>query len=225
MPETPLWLLSKNRTLDAEKALCWLRGWVERENVIQELQALQRYSERFKSCGMCLKLNQKCGHPLPTLVQKLKELKRKQTLKPFFIVMSLFFIALFSGIFSMSTFVVQIFKAYDSPIPPDKAAALLSFANNLGNIIFLCLIRFTGKRRLYLTMLTVVFLCSAIVSAYGFSVLPSGYNSFDQSQTFSLRNKSIGFIPFVSIILWSFCAYCGVNVMPWQLLSEVFPYK
>lgn len=186
------------------------------------MRALQRYSERYKSCGLCLKLNRKCCHPLPTLVQKLKELNRKQTLKPFFIVMSLFFIALFSGIFSMSTFVVQIFKAYDSPIPPDKAAALLSFANNLGNIIFLRLIRFTGKRRLYLT---VVLLCSAIVSAYGFTVLPSGYNSFDQSQTFSLGNKSIGYIPFVSMMLWSFCAYCGVNIMPWQMLSEVFPYK
>lgn len=125
----------------------------------------------------------------------------------------------------MSTFIVQIFKAYDSPIAPDRAAALLSCVNNMGNIIFLSLIRFTGKRRLYLTMLTVVFLCSAIVCAYGFAILPSGYNSFDQSQHFKLDNKDLSYIPLIGIILWSFCSYCGVNIMPWQMISEVFPYK
>lgn len=203
----------------------WLRGWVPKDAVAEELHALQRYSERYKYCSSCIKSNLTCSHPLPTFTEKMKELKRKQTLKPFAIVMALFCIALFSGIFSMSTFIVQIFKAYDSPIAPDRAAAILCFANNMGNIIFLSLIRITGKRKLYLTMLTVVFVCSVIVSGYGFAVLPTGYNSFDQSKHYSLENKSIGYIPFVCILLWSFCSYCGVNIMPWQMLSEVFPYK
>lgn len=166
-----------------------------------------------------------CPHPLPTMVEKLRELSRKKTLKPFFIVVAVFIIAEFTGITGMSPFTVQIFKAYGSPIAPDRAMAIMGFVNHSANVVFLCLIRFTGKRKLYLTMLTVVVLSSAIVSCYGFAVLPSGHNSFDQSLTFQPDNKNLTYIPFVSILVWSFCSYCGVNSIPWQMLSEVFPFK
>lgn len=137
--------------------------------------------------------------------------------------MPLFIIAAFSS--SWYPFVVQIFKAYDSPIAPDKAAALLSFVNNIANIVFLCVIRFTGKRLLYLTMLTMTLLSALAICVYGFVILPSGYNSFDQTQTFSLENKQLGYIPFIFIIIWSFCLFGGVSTMPWQMISEIFPYK
>lgn len=225
MPETPFWLLSKNRTKDAEKSLQWLRGWVDKSTVADELQALQRYSERYTTCSACIKLGVSCSHPLPTLTQKFGEMKRKQTLKPLFIVLSLFAIAAFSGITAMSPYIVQIFKAYGSPMEPDKAAALLNFVNNLANLMFLCMIRFTGKRKLYLSTLSMVILCSAVLCAYGFLVLPGGYNSFDREQWFELRDPQLGYVPFVCIILLSFCSYCGINTMPWQMISEVFPYK
>lgn len=128
-----------------------------------------------------------------------------------------FFISIFFFRFSIFRFIVQVFKAYDSPIAPDQAAAILSVVNNCGNLMFLLLIRFTGKRYLYLSMLTVVFLCSAVICSYGFAILPAGYNSFDKLQYFSLENKTLGYIPFICIILWSFCTFCGVNSMPWQV--------
>lgn len=193
--------------------------------VSQEFHELQRYSQRSKSCNSCIKKDQNCTHPLPTLLEKCAELKRKQTLKPIFIVLSLFIFAEFTGNSGMSPFMVQIFQAYESPIAPDRAAAILSFTNNLANIAFLCLIRFTGKRPLYLTMLSMVFLSSAIVSVYGFVFLPNGYNSFDHSDTFSVGNQQLTFIPFICIFVWSFCSYCGVNSVPWQMLSEVYPFK
>lgn len=220
-----MWLLSKNRTADAEKALCWLRGWTSKQAVASEFQSLQRYSQHSKSCNSCIKSNQKCTHPLPTMAEKLRELSRKKTLKPFFIVVSVFIIAEFTGITGMMPFTAQIFKAYGSPVAPDQAMAILGFVNNLANVVFLCLIRFTGKRKLYFTMLSAVVLCSAIVSCYGFTVLPKGYNSFDKSNIFQPANTNITYIPFVCIILWSFASYCGVNSIPWQMLSEVFPFK
>uniref|UniRef100_A0A1B6IZ61 Major facilitator superfamily (MFS) profile domain-containing protein n=2 Tax=Homalodisca liturata TaxID=320908 RepID=A0A1B6IZ61_9HEMI len=44
IPETPIWLISRNRQEDALKALCWLRGWVTPEEVQSEYDEIIRYS-------------------------------------------------------------------------------------------------------------------------------------------------------------------------------------
>lgn len=153
--------------------------------------------------------------------------------------MVLFVISAFVSTFSMPSYIVQILKAYNVPMQPDQAAALISYVNNLGNIAFLCLIRFTGKRYLYLTMMTVLFLSAATLCGYGqimfiflknvllkhnnfivfiisFWVLPAGYTSYpDLTPNFPLENKTLGYIPFAAIIITNFTMFCGINAMPW----------
>ncbi|PSN58497.1 hypothetical protein C0J52_00817 [Blattella germanica] len=48
IPEVPIWLISRGRHLEAEKALRWLRGWVSPNAVQKELSELVRYHDDTK---------------------------------------------------------------------------------------------------------------------------------------------------------------------------------
>lgn len=225
IPETPQWLLSKNRVREAKKSLRWLRGWVSNDSVSQEFYELQRHNERSKSCNACVRHDLPCSHPAPTLAEKLAELKKPRTFKPFIIVLILFLVAQFTGDYAMRPVIIQIFKAYKSPIPPDQAATIMSFFDNVGNLGFMCLLRFTGKRKLYLSMATGVFLSSFIISMYGFIYLPAGYTSFDLEEPHDVGNQNLTYIPLVCLCFWSFFSYCGFLATPWMLLAELFSFK
>lgn len=195
------------------------------KGVAHELEELTRYSRRIKSCDACIKKDLICPHPPPTLDEKLVELKRKQTLNPLFIVMALFLIISLSNTFLMPTYIVQIFTAYNIPLDSDHAAAILSYSNLLANFSCMILLRFTGKRKLYLIMLSIMFVCAATISVYGFIVLPRGYSSYPHiTPNFKLPNKYLGYIPFVCIIVANF-AFIYCIAMPWTVMSELFPYK
>lgn len=126
----------------------------------------------------------------------------------------------------MRPYLVQIFKAYETPIPEDKTAVILSFAESFAHIVFLCAIRFTGKRRIFFTLCIGIFFCTFVISTYGFVILPKGYNSFDHStNSFHLDNKVLALIPFTCLMLWSFLVNCGLVLLPFLLLSEIIPFK
>lgn len=142
-----MWLLSKNRTEEAQKSLQWLRGWVSPKAVEKEFAEIKRYSEFSKACSDCVKSNEKCPHPPPTAVQKLKELTRKRTLKPFSLLVIIYLFTHFSGMHAMRPYIVLILKAYGTPISANYATVVLGMALIQGkrkNIRFNCYYQFKG---------------------------------------------------------------------------------
>lgn len=121
IPESPVWLLSKNREFDAQKSLQWLRGWVSEKSVQVEFTTMKRYNEYSNSCTECQKANIKCTHPSPTMKQKFNELLRRRTVKPFVILLVCNFIGTFSGIHHLMPYIVQILITFESPISPNWA--------------------------------------------------------------------------------------------------------
>lgn len=218
-------MLSKNRPEDAFKALKWLRGWVSDAAAIEEFHSLQRYNERTKSCVPCNKKNVQCTHPPPTLVEKLAQLKRKQNLKPLAIVLTLLLILQIARLVAIRPYIIPIFNAYEVPMKPDEAATVLHTVNIVANFMFLFTIHFIGKRRLYLIVLSIIFVCTLTMAIYGFTFLPSGFNSFMVGTTYPLDEKWLGNIPFTCILVASFCTYMGVSSVPSQMMSELLTFR
>lgn len=73
----------------------------------------------------------------------------------------LYVIVQFSGISSMRPFMVQILETYGVPISASNTTVFLGLLGIVANIVLLFIVRFIGKRRIYLWSLT-----GAIFSCY-----------------------------------------------------------
>lgn len=114
LPETPLWLLSKNRVADAERSLRWLRGWRSRQEVADEFAEMQRYSETAVGCPECQSSDTaiKCTHSPAGFADNMREMLRKPTMRPMGLVLFCFLIAHFGGMVSIRSYLVQIFQVF-----------------------------------------------------------------------------------------------------------------
>lgn len=164
VPETPIWLLSKSRHDEAMKSLQWLRGWVSPAAVTKEFKSLERYSAMSNSCLSCEKLETKCEHPAPTFIEKMRDVLRKRTLKPLFLVTFLCFVMQFCGIFAMRPYIVQILHAFGVPMDPKTTTVILGLLGIIANVGLLFTVKRFGKRNIYLYSLIFTF-----ISCFGLS--------------------------------------------------------
>lgn len=156
MPETPLWLLSRNRQEDALKSLQWLRGWVDSNAVQNEFNDLQRSRISAQTCYTCEKQNATCQHPPPTISDKIRDLFRRRTLYPFILVGSLFFLSAFCGISPYRPYMVQILYYYKSPIDANEVIVWMGYIGFISNLLLMCSIRQFGKRLIFLWSMAIV---------------------------------------------------------------------
>uniref|UniRef100_A0A1B0CIY0 Putative sugar transporter n=1 Tax=Lutzomyia longipalpis TaxID=7200 RepID=A0A1B0CIY0_LUTLO len=221
IPETPLWLISRGREKQAMKSLQWLRGWVDAETVEKEFLELQRYSINSSRCNPCQKADQTCIHPPPTLIDKLKELTRKRTLKPVFVVTMFFLFCQFSGMSGMRPYLVQIFQAYGVPVNPNWAAVVTALLKFLANIVCTIGVKMLGKRPTALVSIAGTAACSIALGFYANMILPRGWSSFEKHD----EVPGNGIFPMIMFFSLSFITSIGMTPVPWMLLSEVFPFK
>lgn len=156
MPETPLWLLSRNRQADALRSLKFLRGWVDASTVQNEFNDLQRCKISAQICYTCEKQNEICHHPPPTIRDKIRDLFRRRTLRPFILLGSLFFLSAFCGITPYRPYIVQVLYFYESPIDANEVVVWLGYVGLLSNVILICCIHYFGKRTIYLLSMAIV---------------------------------------------------------------------
>ncbi|KAJ6636354.1 Facilitated trehalose transporter Tret1, partial [Pseudolycoriella hygida] len=145
VPESPHWLLLKNRVEDARKSLAWLRGWVPVDRIEDELKTIQTVLKKLPSDGTSVNSSvssKKCSTVTPYT--------KKSFLVPYALVAFTFFIGHFSGKTPLQTYAVQIFHTLKAPIDKYYATVLLGAVEIAGTVFCVVLIHYTGKRKLVL---------------------------------------------------------------------------
>lgn len=160
MPESPSWLLLRDRANDAEKSLRWLRGWASAESIQKEFTELQTYSRASNSCLACSKQSIHCEHPKPTIWDKLNELKRKRTLKPMLLVFCLYFVLEFCIVTVWQPYIIQVLKAFGTPINANLATVISAVFGICACFVLISTVKTLGRRRLYLTSSLIVAMCT-----------------------------------------------------------------
>lgn len=99
VPESPYWLLTKNRVKEARKSLAWLRGWVEPHKVNDEFDEMhqslindQRQYDEF----------------MPNFRVRFSRYTKRSFLIPFALVTGTLFVGCFSGKTPLQTYAVQV---------------------------------------------------------------------------------------------------------------------
>lgn len=85
IPESPIWLIAKGKNDKANKAICWLRGWVEPEEVKHEFLELISYNDRSKTQ---VDTDSEGGW-----LTKLENFRHPSVFRPFKLLMIYFFVA------------------------------------------------------------------------------------------------------------------------------------
>lgn len=193
--------LAKGRTKEAERALCWLRGWVSPAHIKTEFIGL---------CDIVRK-------PVDTTSGKEKlwiSYKKKTCYVPFILVTTAFFIGAFGGSSILQTFAVVIFEEMSAPIDKYTAAVFLGIAELFGTVICVSTIHFTGKR--LLTFFSLVGIGSSFLLAVTY-----GYLNRNQI----IHGENYTWIPMTLMIAAAFLSHIGIRLLPWILAGEVFPVK
>lgn len=189
---------AKGRSEDAERSLCWLRGWVSPADVKSEFEVIWQVVHK--------RAEEK--ERVWTAFQ------RKSFYKPFLLVIAAFSIGAFGGSSTLQTFAVMIFMRLKAPIEEYTAAVFLGLAQLVGTLICVIVIHFTGKRKLNFFSIGGTGLCFCLAAIYGY------LNDSDV-----LNGTNSAWLPTTLMIGAAFLSHIGIRVLPWILAGEVFPAK
>ncbi|CAG4967332.1 unnamed protein product [Parnassius apollo] len=192
MPETPQYLLSRNRRRDAEKVLRWLRG--PDADLTGELEDMQKDVDDAS--------RQRAG--------MLSMVTNKASLMALICSLGLMFFQQFSGINAVIFYTNNIFQSAGSNIPPAIATIIVGVVQTIATYISSLLIERAGRRILLLQSCIIMGFCLIILGIY-FKIQADGVNL-----------SVVGWIPLVCLVLFIISFSLGFGPIPWMMMAELF---
>lgn len=193
MPESPTYLVIKDRSQDAAKALEWLRG--KNYDSSEEIAELQNEEEERKSHNLSLR----------------EAFSKRAAIRAMIISFGLMFFQQMSGINAVIFYTSEIFGAAKTELGPEVQTIIVGIMQVVATLVSTLVVDHWGRRKLLLVSDAVMAVCTIALGSY-FHMLESDKDSV----------TGLGWLPVTALCVFIITFSLGFGPVPWLMLGEIF---
>ncbi|XP_052899614.1 facilitated trehalose transporter Tret1-2 homolog [Anopheles moucheti] len=206
MPETPNYLVSKQKPEKARRSLARLRG--SSYNIDREVEQLQSFAAKTNASGK-KKLS---------LRETIQALVHPSCLKPFAILTIYFMMYQFSGVNTITFYAIEIFRDSGTKLDKNTCTILLGFVRLIFTIVGAIMLRRCGRRPL--TFISGIGCGFTMIGLGVYLKYKHGWDLADPP-----IEPTATWFPVACIFIFIITCTLGFLIVPWVMIGELYPMK
>ena len=145
-------------------------------------------------------------------------------LRPLLVIMMLFALQQFSGIYVTLFFTVKLFKEVGSALDPNTASMIVGAIRVVTSVQATLMMRRFGRRPLLVASATISAACMLLAGYYARRINPPGPtgDSLPGNQTAEEVAEWERWVPVVAILGYVYAGMLGMLTIPWTMTAELF---
>uniref|UniRef100_A0A8D8LA96 Facilitated trehalose transporter Tret1 n=2 Tax=Cacopsylla melanoneura TaxID=428564 RepID=A0A8D8LA96_9HEMI len=201
---SPVWLVTQNRIEEAKKSLKFLLRMDKSSSMLADLKLKELIAEK--------QLRERHNDTRSYLTKFVDTVRKPQTYKPFWILLVLFFLQQFTGLYIILVFAVPIFKEMGSKQDPYISSIWLGVLRLIMSVLTTYALRSFGRRKLCIFS-GFVMTVAMFLSGY---FIHTGLHQQD---------SILKWIPVLCMLVFISAATPGLMTIPWMISAEMFPHE
>lgn len=198
LPESPAWLMSKNREPEAERSLKKIRGFGSSQKTIPEVEhELARLRDNVEMQRIAGK------------ERFLDLIRQPQVYKPLGVIVGFFGFQQFSGIFVVVVYAAKVSSEASVSIDPFLCTVLIGITRVIATVLVAYILDTLGRKP------------PSIFSGLGMASCMFGIAAC----IYAPPSEDFSWVPTFLVITYIFTSTLGFLTMPFSMLAELFPQK